>query len=295
MTPVPSPAEHLSAENLAREALQRIAEMNPRESASYLLPAWRKAKGIARAAIVAMDAARSPAPEQPKAGEREQVGEAVELDNEALRFIGAVGRKVSVGKHAALHRQALKETVEALDAAGMSRAADTLIWAIWWRVLGDQREQFLVDEANKRAETAETALAEARSEVERLRGALAKIDAIRNSIVGCQSVNWSEHIYPLVAALGEAGYEGEEYEIARANIGTLIEQVKTAEALNATLAAQLDQAKWALERIQYGDCSAGMRSVARDGLASLTAKQASEGEGSPDPSPPDSKTSGDGE
>jgi hypothetical protein len=79
MTSTPSPAEHLSAENLAREALQRIAEMNPRESASYLLPAWRKAKGIARAAIVAMDAARSPAPEQPKAGEREEVAEAVEL------------------------------------------------------------------------------------------------------------------------------------------------------------------------------------------------------------------------
>jgi len=40
------------------------------------------------------------------------------------------------------------------------------------------------------------------------RGALTKIDAIRNSIVETQSINWSGHIYPLVAALREAGYEG---------------------------------------------------------------------------------------
>ena len=37
--------------------------------------------------------------------------------------------------------------------------------------------------------------------------ALTKINAIRNSIVEHQTVNWSAHIYPLVAALNEAGYE----------------------------------------------------------------------------------------
>lgn len=46
--------------------------------------------------------------------------------------------------------------------------------------------------------------------------ALAKIDAIRNDIIARQTINWSAHIYPLVAALGEAGYEGVDYETARA-------------------------------------------------------------------------------
>jgi len=49
-----------------------------------------------------------------------------------------------------------------------------------------------------------------------LREALEKIDAIRNDIIGRQSINWSRHIYPLVAALGEAGYEGLDFEEARA-------------------------------------------------------------------------------
>lgn len=48
-----------------------------------------------------------------------------------------------------------------------------------------------------------------------LAAALAKIDAIRNSIIGRQGVNWSAHIYPIVAALDEAGYGGEGYEVAR--------------------------------------------------------------------------------
>jgi hypothetical protein len=58
----------------------------------------------------------------------------------------------------------------------------------------------------------------------RLRAALTKISAIRDSIVGMQGFNFSEHAYPLVAALGEAGFDGAGYEIARVNLGTLIEQ-----------------------------------------------------------------------
>jgi hypothetical protein len=46
-----------------------------------------------------------------------------------------------------------------------------------------------------------------RDRAEKLSIALAKINAIRNSIIGCQSINWSEHIYPLVAALNEAGIQ----------------------------------------------------------------------------------------
>jgi hypothetical protein len=52
-----------------------------------------------------------------------------------------------------------------------------------------------------------------------LEKALAKIDAIRNSIIGCQNVNWSAHIYPLVAALNEAGVIGMSYEDAKAKYG----------------------------------------------------------------------------
>ena len=45
--------------------------------------------------------------------------------------------------------------------------------------------------------------------------ALVKISAIRDSIIGRQTVNWSMHVYPLVAALHEAGFPGAGYEEAR--------------------------------------------------------------------------------
>lgn len=54
--------------------------------------------------------------------------------------------------------------------------------------------------------------------------ALHKINTIRNSLVGLQRFNFSEHAYPLVAALNEAGIEGLPYPEARANLGTLLEQ-----------------------------------------------------------------------
>lgn len=65
---------------------------------------------------------------------------------------------------------------------------------------------------------------------ERLKSALTKINDIRNSIIGCQKVNWSEHVYPLVAALDAAGFEGASYEVARDQIGTLLERTNKAEA-----------------------------------------------------------------
>lgn len=52
-----------------------------------------------------------------------------------------------------------------------------------------------------------------------LEDALSKIDAIRNDIIGRQKIGWSSHVYPLVAALGEAGYPGMDYEAARAALG----------------------------------------------------------------------------
>ncbi len=69
-------------------------------------------------------------------------------------------------------------------------------------------------------------------EVERanvdLRAALTKINEIRNSIIGLQSINWSEHIYPLVAALNKAGFEGLGYPEARERFGTMIELLQEA-------------------------------------------------------------------
>lgn len=65
--------------------------------------------------------------------------------------------------------------------------------------------------------------------------ALERINRIRNSIVGAQAINWSEHIYPLVAILNRAGLEGLPYPEAKANIGTLIdfreEAIEAARAL----------------------------------------------------------------
>ena len=68
------------------------------------------------------------------------------------------------------------------------------------------------------------------AEVERLKSALTKISGIRDSMIGCQKVNWSEHVYPLVAALDETGFEGASYEVARDQIGTLLERTNKAEA-----------------------------------------------------------------
>lgn len=55
------------------------------------------------------------------------------------------------------------------------------------------------------------------------RQALEGINAIRNSIIGAQTWNWSEHGYPLVSLLNRAGFPGLPYPEAQANIGTLID------------------------------------------------------------------------
>jgi hypothetical protein len=80
----------------------------------------------------------------------------------------------------------------------------------------------------------------AKAELAKMRGALEKVSAIRDSIVGMQGFNFSEHAYPLVAALKEAGFEGSGYEIARANLGTLIEQRDAAIAREQAAQAERD-------------------------------------------------------
>lgn len=74
-----------------------------------------------------------------------------------------------------------------------------------------------------------------RSERDALRTMGEKVNAIRNSIIGMQGFNFSEHLYPLVAALNAAGFAGAEYPEARANLGTLIEQRDAAEAQAAVM------------------------------------------------------------
>lgn len=82
------------------------------------------------------------------------------------------------------------------------------------------------DEAQKRAWTA-----------------LKKINEIRNSIIGLQTINWSEHIYPLVAALNEAGIEGLGYPINRERFGTMLERTLAAEKRVAELEARLNDVR----------------------------------------------------
>jgi hypothetical protein len=82
----------------------------------------------------------------------------------------------------------------------------------------------LLEKAQRERAEARAERAAAQVRADKAEGALTKIGAIRDSIVGTQSINWSEHIYPLVAALTEAGFEGAGYEISRKNMGTVIEQ-----------------------------------------------------------------------
>lgn len=66
------------------------------------------------------------------------------------------------------------------------------------------------------------------SRIAELKAALQKISEIRDSIVGSGQINWSEHIYPLVAALNVAGFEGVGHEIAAKQFRTLFEKVEKA-------------------------------------------------------------------
>lgn len=87
------------------------------------------------------------------------------------------------------------------------------------------------------------ALLDAADEVAKLRAALGKVNDVRNSIIGSQQVNWSKHIYPLVAALSEAGIEGMEYPAAKERFATTLERITALEAENATLRTTLHNAR----------------------------------------------------
>lgn len=73
-------------------------------------------------------------------------------------------------------------------------------------------------------------VAAAREALERVEKGLTEINEIRNSIIGHQNMNWSEHIYPLVAALNGMGVFGLDFPEARERVARLHERVETAEA-----------------------------------------------------------------
>jgi hypothetical protein len=117
-----------------------------------------------------------------------------------------------------------------------------------------------LDEIAKRAADQLIAMADEkqalRAQVATLTAMADKVNAIRNSIVGAQTVNFSEHVYPLVAALNEAGFKGLDYAEARENVGSLIEQV-------ATLTAELARGKALVEGApvewrRYKECRTGL-------------------------------------
>lgn len=77
--------------------------------------------------------------------------------------------------------------------------------------------------------------------------ALEGIDKIRNSIVGLQTINWSEHIYPLVALLDRAGYLGIGYPENRVNHGTLLDNYEKAIVLLKMSPCMKGNSEWRLE------------------------------------------------
>lgn len=83
------------------------------------------------------------------------------------------------------------------------------------------------------------------AEVARFHTALAKINDIRNSIIGYQNMNFSAHVYPLVAALNEAGFEGMGYEEASKLAQTQVELI-------ADLRSKIEATRALAERLIQG-------------------------------------------
>ena len=136
--------------------------------------------------------------------------------------------------HSALELKAIRERHERARHSAASFGADAEAERAAWRASADDVPTLLgavKDEHTAAIELLEVGtdisekLEVAKDETARLHLALQKISDIRDSIIGHQNVNWSEHIYPLVAALKEAGFKGTSYQIAKENIGTLHEEI----------------------------------------------------------------------
>lgn len=68
--------------------------------------------------------------------------------------------------------------------------------------------------------------------VRRAERALEKVNEIRNDIIGRQAIGFSRHVYPLVAALEEAGVRGAGYEKARAHVLQFARLLRAAQSLH---------------------------------------------------------------
>ncbi len=80
------------------------------------------------------------------------------------------------------------------------------------------------------------------AELKALRAMGDKINTIRNNIVGAQGVHFSRDIYPLVAALNEAGFEAKSYEDAR-------EGVRRVNAAMLAVVTERDEARACLRAV----------------------------------------------
>ena len=76
--------------------------------------------------------------------------------------------------------------------------------------------------------------------------ALNEINALRNDVVGSQRAGWSSLVYPLVAILEEAGFEGEGYDVAHERILTWNTEIKR---LNAELDSIRNPSDETVERV----------------------------------------------
>jgi len=93
-----------------------------------------------------------------------------------------------------------------------------------WRPLSD------VVEWGPNVDGLQTEVERLTAETASLRAGLQQIIDIRDSMVDAQTLNWYEHVYPLVAALNSAGFAGADSDDARKRIGTLVERCRIAEA-----------------------------------------------------------------
>lgn len=91
-----------------------------------------------------------------------------------------------------------------------------------------------------RLAAAETRAERAEATVAKYKTALDAINVVRNSIVGLQRFGFSEHAYPLVAALDKAGIEGMPYDTARPHFEGLLGRALEAEATAKSLTAERD-------------------------------------------------------
>ncbi len=102
-------------------------------------------------------------------------------------------------------------------------------------------------------------------EANRLRTLAAAVNEIRNDIVARQSIGFSRHVYPLVAALQAAGIEGEGYEVGRPR---LEREVDMALRFKRLLDSALDIAD-ALVLELAGSGATPRKLAALDGLAAI--------------------------